>query len=179
MLAGGGAIAAPQASPEKTASQDGKIGEVRMDNYTFLRMEPSLKAGVRTVILAGPSLVVTSPRYRMAAPRITLTFKGSTVTTGLATGGVQVTVKDAASNQTTTVTCDTATYSVTAAFKRGRIDLKGTVRTKTYSPGFAQPLVSKSESGFIEFTSNGPVVQLNDGSATVTPNEAVAAPAKK
>ena len=114
----------------------------------------------------------------MASPRILLNFKGSKVTTGSASGGVQVTVKDASAGQTTTVTCDTANYTVGATAGRGRIDLKGTVRSKTYSPGFAQPLVSESESGFIEFTPDGPIVQLNKGSATVTPIEPTPAPKK-
>jgi hypothetical protein len=93
---------------------------------------------------------------------------------------VQVTVKDAAADQTTQVTCSTATYTGGTTASRGRIDLKGTVRSKTYSPGFAQPLVSESESGFIEFDGKGtPTVQLNNGSASVTLTEPTPVPTKK
>jgi hypothetical protein len=176
------ANAAPQTPAQKPVSQGSNIGEIRIDNYRSMDYEPSQKPGVIEVAMTGPSLVITSPRYRMAAPRIELTFKNGRVLTGSATGGVQVTVKDTAANQTTQVTCGNATYTSGTAVNRGRIDLKGTVRSKTYSPGFSEPLVSESESGVIEFSGNGsPRVRLTNGSASVTLTEPTPtpAPAKK
>jgi hypothetical protein len=180
LLAAWAANAAPQIAAQKSASQEKRIGEIRLDNYSTLSIESSQSPGVIEVALTGQALVITSPRYRMAAPRIGLTLKNGKVLTGSATGGVQVTVKDEAANRTTQVTCSTATYTGTPASSRGRIDLKGSVRSKMYSPGFDQPLVMESESGVIEFASDGsPKVRLNNGSASVTLSEPTPPPAKK
>jgi hypothetical protein len=174
------AMAAPQASSQGPKANSGTVGEVRLEKYVILRLEPPPQPGIMAVSASGQSMKVLSPRYQMVTPRIRLTLKNGRVLTGNATGGVQVTVKDDVTNQTTQLTCDSAVYTAGAIPNRGRIDLKGNVKSKTYSPGLAEPLVSESESGFIEFTGNStPTVQLNNGSASFTLKEPPAEPAKK
>ena len=177
-------VAGGQIKPGSPA-QGQRIGQFRMTTPgggTFrMTTEPATKA--RNYLLQGKNnnrVVVTTARYDLSAPHITLqqANRKNVITTGTASGGVTVVVRD--TEQTTTLTCERAVYTFATGNAPTRIDLTGKVKAITRTPGFTEegPPVLTGESGFVEFLSDGrTVIQLESPEATGTPIEPP--PAKK
>jgi hypothetical protein len=171
------AALAPVAAQNTGAAQQ-QFADFTIRNYVKLRSQFDVER--ITVQLSGPRLSVSSPQYDMTAPQIQMTArKGGKparfkVTTGTATGGVRIVVRQPEAQRTTIVNCDTAVYTASAdpAATTGRIDLKGDVRSETRDPAFARPLVNTADSGVIELLGrNRTTIELNNGSSTLTPIE--------
>jgi hypothetical protein len=116
----------------------------------------------------------TTARYDIAAPSIDLTYNTKTklVTTGKATGGVRIGVRDPDRSMLTTLTGDQADYD--GIRNPPRITVNGNVRSVVRSPQFdpSNPLVTTASTGYVEFLDNGRVrVKLSNASAVGTPVE--------
>src|SRR5262245_7252360 len=72
--------------------------------------ETLIKGDAVTFNLTGPDLRITTARYDIAAPHITLVVRNGQVQTGTAAGGVHVEVRNPEQKLTTTLTCDAADY---------------------------------------------------------------------
>ncbi|MBC8103132.1 MAG: hypothetical protein H7Z41_11150 [Cytophagales bacterium] len=113
-----------------------------------------------------------------------LTLRGGRTRTGLATGAVQITVRnratDGSTKQTIQLSCDQARYTAGATRDKGRIDLEGNVRSKTYTSGFDGPITLNGAKGYVEFLdAENTRVQIDQGSSSFTPIEPAPAPRKK
>ena len=171
------ALPPAQSMQTKPAPHAARFGELSIRNYAQFNIR--FGAGPNTAELTGPKLLISTPKYDMAAPHITLEQrKGGTparykLTHALATGGVRIVERDAVANRTTTMTCERAEYHATLApDDRGHIDLSGNVRSVTQDPDLAEPLIQESESGTVTFLSGGVTeIALRNGSVSGTPVE--------
>lgn len=101
--------------------------------------------------LRGPNLAITTARYDMVAPRITLSMLKGKANRGTATGGVQVAVREPEIKRTTNLTGQSAVYTGAAPGKPARIVITGNVRVVMRSPEFSGPWVTTTDGATVEF----------------------------
>jgi hypothetical protein len=152
------------------------LGEFSVSNFTV--WDTTLGADTVTSNLQGPNLLVQSPQYDMAAPRIQMTVRRMgtppryRASKGTAAGGVRIVVRQPEAQRINTVTCDNAFYTAAAVPGTGRIDLRGNVRWVARDPALAEPSVLTGETGFIELLGrNRTRIVVNNGRFTATPIE--------
>jgi len=109
------------------------------------------KSGAIDVDLRGPKLAITTARYDMAAPRITLSLLKGKANRGEATGGVQVAVREPELKRTTNLTGRSAVYSGAVPGKNAKIEITGDVRVVVRSPEFSAPWVTTCTRAIVEF----------------------------
>jgi hypothetical protein len=146
------AMQAP-AQPGKT-----KLGEYQVQNFDqIVTLESKTNASI-LVDLTGKQLLLISPQYEMAAPKIHMVLgKGGVpvrykATEAIASGGVRIVIRDVKAKRTTIITSDHAEYHATTnPADRGRIDMTGHFHSETRDPAMAEPLIQDSENGWVKF----------------------------
>lgn len=138
---------AQQASPTKATVP--KIGQ-----FSVLGMERIVILDVRgktvTTTITGNPVSFTSARYDISAPNIKAVTTKGLVSSGIASGGARVVVRQPEEERETTLTCSTATYRGASKEAPARIDLAGPVKSVSKDP---QVIIQDAtfESGYIEF----------------------------
>ncbi len=198
-IAGGGmlgalgtlrAFAAPgrQAAAQKGAASTPtqQIGDVSIGGKSVTAtVEQNAKKGVLDVDLKGQPVVVTSARYDLTAPHVVLKIRNSLVSTGEATGGVDVAVRNS-EKQNTTLRCARATYVGASSATAGsearppHLHLTGPVHSTVRDPQLAKPLETTAASADIDFLPDGTNhIVMTDSTFTGTPIEPEPAPGNK
>lgn len=128
-----------------------------LNNAENIEFVQNRRTGKTDAVLQGNGLIITTPRYDLAAPRITMSASDGAVQEAIANGGVRVEVrsprdlKDGRSvTDTTTLTGDKATYFARSGATPAHIDVTGNVRSVLRSAEFA-PLITTCTSATIEF----------------------------
>ena len=172
-----GAIAAQTPPPTQ------RIGNVQIDTGKTgtLTLEQNPRKKVTDVLMVGSPVRVTSARYDLTAPRITLLLAKNRVQRGTATGGgVVVNLRNPEAAQNSTLHCGSAVYTETTAADgaTGHLKLTGGVRSVLHDPQFATPLETVSNDADIDLLPDGTNrVRFSGLRATGTPIEPPA-PAK-
>ena len=175
LWAGAGAAQAPSA-PQR-------IGNVQLDTGKdgTLTFEQNPRKKVTNVLMVGSPVRVTSARYDLTAPHITLSLAKNRVQRGTATGGgVIVNLRNPEASQNSTLHCGSAVYTETTAADgaTGHLKLTGGVRSVLHDPQFATPLETVSNDADIDLLPDGTNrVRFSGLRATGTPIEPPA-PAK-
>ena len=173
-----GVMAAAQTPPSTQ-----RIGNVQVDTGKTgtLTLEQNPRKKVTDVLMVGSPVRVTSARYDLTAPRITLLLAKNRVQRGTATGGgVIVNLRNPEASQNSTLHCGSAVYTETTAADgaTGHLKLTGGVRSVLHDPQFATPLETVSNDADIDLLPDGTNrVRFSGLRATGTPIEPPA-PAK-
>lgn len=140
------------------------IGDVRIAGENVVMVaEQNARKGTLDFDLRGPRLVtVTTARYDLSAPRVTLSVRGGKVQTGTAAGGnVTVEVRSPEEQRTTTLRCSQADYVGARGDQPARLEMRGRVVSVLRDPQLAAPLETTALRG-------GTVVFLPDGTNRIT-----------
>jgi len=165
--------------PQANSASRQTIGQFVLNNENG-ESETVIKGNTIMFNLSGPDLSLTTSRYDITAPRMSLELQNGLVQTGTATGGVKVEVRNPEQGLTTTLTCDAADYVTANKSTPARIYLRRNVRSVTRGPQLAAngPLIANADSGYVEFPDGGSTrIVLKGMTAKGTPNEP--APKKK
>ena len=180
VIASGSMLAASAAPGRQAAAQKGatpaqQIGDVSIGGKNVnAAFDQNGKKGILDVDLNGHPgpVVVTSARYDLTAPHVVLKIRNSLVSTGDATGGVDVALRDPDKNQDTTLRCSTAMYTGATPAKPAHLHLTGPVHSTLRNPQLAKPLETTAASADIDFLPDGTNhIVMTDITSTGTPIE--------
>ena len=173
-LAGLAVVAPAGVAAPEPASSIPRLGEFAL-HFSPGTIEVTSEKTTTHVLLSGPGVSVTSPRYDMSAQRIEIAHSRKTAqrpeaTDATATGGVHVVVREPEFHRATKAFCDKATYASVA--KQGRVNLIGHVRFLMQGPQVEGSAELTGDSGSIEFAPGRPAVyRLSNGEGHATPRE--------
>jgi outer membrane receptor protein involved in Fe transport len=162
LTATGAALAAPGVLQGTAAAPTRQIGDVRVGGSKdiVLTAVQNTKRGTLDFDLKGSRVTITSARYDLSAPHITLSIKNSKAQTGTAVGGVAVEVRNPEQRQTSTLRCAAADYFAARGQNPARLELKGSVTSILRDPQLAVPLETRATDG-------GTVLFLPDGTNSI------------
>jgi hypothetical protein len=144
--------------PKATVPQIGQFSVLGMERVEII----AVRGNTVTTTVTGNPVSFTSARYDITAPNIKAVTTKGLVSSGIASGGARVVVRQPEEKgetpkkttptwkRQTTLTCSTATYRWASEGSPARIDLAGPVKSTSKDP-LVNPLDATFESGFIEF----------------------------